>query len=97
MHPALQCTTPISIPPNGDGTNEMFKAVGEGINTFRLYIFDRWGDHLFYSEHINKGWDGTYQTKGTQILQEDLHVWKIDLTDFSNRAKSLYDTVTLLK
>jgi len=89
---------PNAFSPNGDGTNDVFKAAGEGINTFKLYIFDRWGNILFYSDDINKGWDGTFQGKGSQqILQEDVYVWKIDLTDFTNKNQSLHGTVTLIK
>ncbi|MHB8402720.1 MAG: T9SS type B sorting domain-containing protein, partial [Bacteroidia bacterium] len=88
---------PNAFTPNGDGKNEFFLAEGEGINSFKLYVFDRWGLLLYYSDDINKGWDGTYQAKGTQVLQEDVYVWKIDLTDFTNKAKSLHGTVTLLK
>ena len=88
---------PNAFTPNGDGENEMFKAVGEGINSFKLYIFDRWGNNLFYSEDINKGWEGNYLGKGNQIMQEDVYVWKIDLVDFSNKGHSLHGTVTLLK
>ncbi len=88
---------PNAFTPNGDGKNEMFKAVGEGINSFKLYIFDRWGNNLFYSEDINKGWEGNYLGRGNQIVQEDVYVWKIDLVDFSNTQRSLHGTVTLLK
>lgn len=88
---------PNAFSPNGDGKNEMFKAVGEGINKFKLYIFDRWGNNLFYTDDINQGWDGHYQGRGSQILQEDVYVWKIDVTDLNNQAHSLHGTVTLLK
>jgi gliding motility-associated-like protein len=88
---------PNAFTPNGDGKNEIFKAVGEGIIGFKMYIFDRWGNNLFYSDDINQGWNGTYLARGTQIVQEDVYVWKIDLTDFANKNHSLHGTVTLVK
>jgi len=88
---------PNAFTPNGDGKNEIFLAEGVGINGFKMYIFDRWGLLLFYSEDITKGWDGTYQAKGTQVLKEDVYVWKIVATDFQNTAKNLHGTVTLVK
>jgi gliding motility-associated-like protein len=89
---------PNAFTPNGDGTNDVFKAVGEGINTFKLYIFDRWGNMLFYSEDINKGWDGTFQGRSSsEILQEDVYVWKIELTDFSGKSHPMHGTVSLVK
>jgi len=89
---------PNAFTPNGDDVNDMFKAVGEGISKFKLYIFDRWGNMLFQSDDINKAWDGTYQTRGgTEILQEDVYVWKIEVTDFTNKSHPMHGTVTLLK
>ena len=88
---------PNAFSPNGDGKNELFLAEGVGISTFKMYIFDRWGLLLYYSEDITKGWNGTYQAKGTQILQEDVYVWKIEATDFQNTNRNLHGTVTLLK
>ena len=88
---------PNTFTPNGDGKNEFFLAVGEGIATFKMYIFDRWGLLIFYSEDITKGWDGTYQGKGPEILQQDVYVWKINATNFKNKAIQLAGTVNLLK
>ena len=88
---------PNAFSPNGDGKNETFKPVGEGVSNYKFYIFDRWGLLIFYTEDFNQGWDGRYQGKGDQILQQDVYVWKIQLTDFRNKPKTLNGTVTLLK
>ena len=88
---------PNAFTPNGDGENEIFTAVGIGISNFKMYVFDRWGSLIFYSEDITKGWDGTYQAKGTDVLQQDVYVWKIQLKNFRNESKDLNGTVTLIK
>jgi gliding motility-associated-like protein len=97
INDAYTLYVPNAFTPNGDGKNEIFLAEGEGINDFKMYIFDRWGLLLYYSEDITKGWDGTYQAKGAQILQEDVYVWKIQATDIQNVARNLHGTVTLVK
>ncbi len=55
---------PNSFTPNGDGKNDVFfiKTVYE-FSEFKLSIYGRWGDMIFESEDINKGWDGTYKGK----------------------------------
>ena len=88
---------PNAFSPNDDGTNEIFKPVGEGIATYKMFIFDRWGNLIFYSEDMDKGWDGTYQTKGGDVVQQDVYVWKIQLKNILNVSKDLTGTVTLLK
>ena len=30
-----------------------------------MYIYNRWGEQIFYSEDINDGWDGTFS--GTPV------------------------------
>ena len=89
---------PNAFSPNGDGVNEIFKAEGEGIKDFKLYIFDRWGLLIFYSDDINKGWDGRVQGTGSvDPVQEDVYVWKIEATDYAKKGHKLHGTVTLLK
>jgi gliding motility-associated-like protein len=88
---------PNAFTPDADGLNDVFMPQGEGIQDYRLFIFDRWGNRLFYSEVLEKGWDGTYESKGSEIVQEDVYVWKIELKSKKGERKYLSGTVTLLK
>jgi len=89
---------PSAFSPNGDGKNEFFKAQGDGVLTFTMYIFDRWGNPIFTSNDINTGWNGRRNNNsGTEALQEDVYVWKIEATGFQNVARNLHGTVTLVK
>jgi gliding motility-associated-like protein len=89
---------PNAFSPNGDGVNEIFKPVGEGFTNYKLYIFDRWGLMIFYTDDINKGWDGKILGKGSEeTVQQDVYVWKIQLKDYSKKDRNLHGTVTLLK
>ena len=47
--------TPFSV---DDNLNEIFKAYGIGIKTFQMEIYNRWGQRMFFSDSIEKGWDG---------------------------------------
>lgn len=47
--------------PNGDGENDLFQARGTNVRNFRMVIYDRWGNKVFESDDIMKGWDGTYR------------------------------------
>lgn len=87
---------PNAFSPNGDGTNDVFGAKGEGIEDFKLYIFDRWGNDIFYSEDINKGWDGRFKSKGDDIVLEDVYVWRIQ-AKAKGKTHELKGTVSLLK
>ncbi|TND08200.1 MAG: PDK repeat-containing protein [Bacteroidetes bacterium] len=64
--------------PNGDGLNDIFMPSIMGVENYKFLIFDRWGELIFESSNINKGWDGRY--KGEKC-QEDVYVWKLEFDD----------------
>ncbi|HXB39960.1 MAG TPA: PKD domain-containing protein, partial [Bacteroidia bacterium] len=88
---------PNAFSPNADGVNDFFFAKGEGVKDFKMYIFDRWGNQVFFSDDINKGWDGRFMGKGTDIVQEDVYVWKVELKNFKDEPHQLKGTVSLIK
>ncbi len=49
--------------PNGDGENDVLFVRGEGIQYIEFIIYNRWGEQIFITNDINKGWDGTYKGK----------------------------------
>jgi gliding motility-associated-like protein len=61
---ALSCSEDIYFPsaftPNGDNLNDRFKALYSGLNipSFHLSVLNRWGQLVFKSDDISKGWDG---------------------------------------
>ena len=55
---------PAAFTPNGDGKNDLFRippSVSLQLEAFT--IFDRWGNKVFSTTDISKGWDGTYRGK----------------------------------
>jgi gliding motility-associated-like protein len=88
---------PNAFTPNADGTNDVFVPIGFGVKDFKLYIFDRWGMQIFFSDDLTKGWDGSIQGKGDDIVQEDVYVWKIEAKTVKNEKRQLSGTVSLLK
>jgi len=54
---------PNSFTPNGDGENDVLLVRGSGIKNIKLFIYNRWGEKVFETYNINKGWDGTYREK----------------------------------
>ncbi len=67
---------PNAFSPNGDYNNEIFKIKVTDFVSFRLLIFDRWGEKLFESSHPDIGWDGTF--RGI-LLQPGVYVYYLDI------------------
>jgi len=75
---------PNAFTPNGDKTNGEFKPIlSEGIDiySYRLIIFDRWGEVVFESLNKEIGWDGTY---GGKVMQDGVYVWKVTVNSINN-------------
>ncbi len=53
---------PSAFSPNGDGLNDIARVLGniDDITKFKLSIFNRWGERVFYTEDVNQGWDGKF-------------------------------------
>ena len=97
-----RCTPRIFVPnaitPNGDGINDYFTAKGIAISNFEMYIFNRWGEEIYYTNDIEKGWDGTYMGN---VVHVDVYVYKIyyTLDDKAGEYKreQMVGTVTVLR
>jgi gliding motility-associated-like protein len=44
--------------PNGDASNDLFLCKSQGISTFDMKIYDRWGLEMTEISGVNEGWDG---------------------------------------
>lgn len=65
---------PSSFSPNSDGLNDCFGVKYWGnVTDFKFYIYNRWGQMIFYSSNPNECWDGTFKRKkqipGTYVYQ----------------------------
>ncbi len=73
---------PNTFTPNGDGINDMFFAFGQEIETFEMWIFNRWGELIFTCDDLSIGWDGTYQG---DVVQIDTYVWRIKYKEYAGK------------
>lgn len=87
---------PNAFSPNDDGVNDFFTGKGVGIEKFDLWIFDRWGEMIYHSDDITKGWDGTVQGKAG-VEKQDVYIWKVKLKDVLGKKHEYVGHVTLLR
>lgn len=88
---------PNAFTPNFDGKNDIFQAEAFGIyetESFRMMIFDRWGNKMFEASDINDGWDGT---KNGDMLQEDIFVYLVEYKDISGKQRKKTGSVSLIR
>jgi gliding motility-associated-like protein len=86
---------PNAFSPNGDGLNDLLKAIPVGVKTFHyLKVYDRYGQLVFYTTNPAQGWDGTMRGRP---FNTGSFVWMTSGTDFEGNLLQRKGSVTLIR
>ncbi|MFM7710194.1 MAG: gliding motility-associated C-terminal domain-containing protein [Ferruginibacter sp.] len=60
---------PTAFSPNADGVNDRFGPLGDvaGLTDFSIYIVDRWGNLIYFSDNPLQRWNGQFRNQSTPI------------------------------
>jgi gliding motility-associated-like protein len=95
----LQVFAPNTFTPDGDDLNDVFLPVinGELDGSYRFWVFNRWGDIVFYTEEVGKAWTGGYK-EGEYYIQDGYYLWKIEVADLETaKTKTFEGNVFILR
>lgn len=93
MMPPIDIYVPNAFTPNGDGLNDSFGAIGEGIITYDMQIYNRWGSLVFESTNPGKQWDGTFNNAPAE---SGGYVYKISAQGENKKPITITGNVTLV-
>ena len=69
---------PNTFTPNNDGVNDAFFVEGIEPRGYRLEVFNRWGDLIFYSENSAEPWIGNHQVRDSEYFVPDgVYIWRL--------------------
>lgn len=95
VNPVIPIIVPNAFTPDGDLFNNTFKPVLYKPRQFQMFIYNRWGELIYYSNDAYGEWDGSY--KG-ELAPDGVYIWRIIYNDFKyNLPKELKGHVTLLR
>lgn len=81
--------------PNNDGKNDQLRVLVQGVFTLETFkIYDAWGNLVFSTADITKGWDGT--SKGVNARSGSF-VWTLTGKDIRGKRVIKKGTVTLIR
>jgi len=83
---------PNSFTPNEDELNEVFKTYADTLQNYEIWIYNRWGGLIFYSDNIEKGWDGSYKGR---FCQHGFYLWRLQYL-CGEAIQTKIGTVTLI-
>jgi len=83
INPEFTLYTPNAFTPNGDGDNDFFLAEGNGVDSFEMQVFDRWGGIVFESSDIEYGWNGLDASANSVGIGK--YMYHISLYDYNGK------------
>lgn len=80
--------------PNSDGANDILYLRGENIKEATISIYNRWGEKVYESNDITKGWDGTYKDKPCPA---EVYVYYVNVTFINGVTEQKNGNITLVR
>jgi gliding motility-associated-like protein len=86
---------PNAFTPGTDGINDEFGPTGVGIKAIDFAIYDRWGKMVFFSNTMEKKWDG--RIDGRIPNSTTMFVWKANVIYANNLKETFTGNVLLIR
>lgn len=86
---------PTAFSPNGDGKNDVLFALGgSGAKDISIQVWNRWGQLVFSTSDLTKGWDGNFQGTPAQV---GVYAYVIKYTNNKDESKLVKGNLTLIR
>jgi gliding motility-associated-like protein len=86
---------PTAFTPNGDGRNDILQPIYVGIiNIDQFIVYSRWGETVFSTSDMKKGWDGKVRSS---VQPTGTYVWMVKAQNYLKQNIILKGTVTLIR
>jgi gliding motility-associated-like protein len=94
--PDIIIFVPDAFTPDNSGPNEnnTFKPYVINNKTYQMLIFNRWGEKMFETTDLSRGWDGNYLGKPAQ---DGVYVYKMIVTSLEDKVFQYNGTFTLIR
>lgn len=71
---------PAAFTPNNDGLNDAWMPIALGVTSYRLQVYNRWGELIWETENIEEPWLGQVHN-GSHYAQDGMYLWEVWLED----------------
>ena len=86
---------PTAFTPNGDGRNDVLRPIPVGIKQLNFFrIYNRWGQLVFSTSEMGKGWDGTVSGQPQSTAN---FVFIVEGIDYTGKTILKKGNVTLIR
>ena len=77
----VEVFVPEAFSPNGDGVNDLFMAEASLMKSFELFVYNKWGQVIYYTDDISKGWDGKFNGELAPVGSYGYRIQLVDIID----------------
>jgi gliding motility-associated-like protein len=92
--PSCDVIAPSAFTPNGDGVNDIFNLLPGNVESFTLFVYNRWGQLVFSTDRLTRGWDGTWENESQPM---DNYLWYAEGIKTDGRPFSIKGAVMLIR
>lgn len=85
---------PNAFTPNGDGINDILYVRGYSVTDVFFIIYNRWGEKVFETDKIDRGWDGRHKD---EKICPDVYGYYLEVECFGGERFVKKGNVTVLK
>lgn len=85
---------PTAFTPNGDGINDNFTVMGNGVKKYSITIYNRWGSLIYESNNITQSWDGRING---QPAAPGMYVYRTYFMDENEEVSEQQGSFTLIR
>ena len=97
VHPPVSIYIPNAFTPDGDGINDVWKIEANGVLTFEVLVFNRWGDLVWTSKDQNQAWTGGRSNGGEYFLEDGVYNYLIKYTGVDGDAQKRAGSLSLMR
>ncbi|MEX1188823.1 MAG: choice-of-anchor L domain-containing protein [Bacteroidia bacterium] len=94
--PPFHFYIPNAFTPDGDGINDSFSGIGEGFLNYEMYIYNRWGEEIFYTDNYAARW-GIGPRGVLDRIPIDVYAYKMIVTLPTLETKQYIGRVTVIR
>lgn len=98
VQPLINLIFPNAFTPNNDGLNDGYKVYGflEGIQSFKMSIYNRYGELIFNTEDPNEPWTGMVKNSG-DIAPPGVYVYSVEFVGPRGNLEVVKGSISLIR
>jgi PKD repeat protein len=97
VRPEFRFWLPNAFRPGGNPRNDTWGPKAMGVKDYRMWVFNRWGQEVFYSEDHRVHWDGRVYNQGNQEVVQGVYAYRVTFRSVEGEPFEYLGSVTLVR